>query len=335
MKNILVTGGCGYIGSQTAIALIEAGYNVIIFDKADANPILQKTFSTFNDKIKIVKGNLLNKAELNNLFATNQIDGIIHFAASIEVGESQINPALYYENNVIGSFNLINTANSNNVKKIVFSSTAAVYGIPESVPILETSRINPINTYGYTKLVIEQMLRDFGRSYGLDSVCLRYFNACGADKLARTGENHNPETHLIPSILQSIGTDKIFKIFGDDYNTPDGTCVRDYIHTTDLASAHILALEKLLNGSGIVKSINLGTGAGYSNKQVFDTVEKITGHKINMEIGARRDGDPDQLVADNTLAKEYLSWNPVNSDLENIISTAWNWEQNKKNYTVK
>jgi UDP-glucose 4-epimerase len=330
MKTILVTGGCGYIGSQTAIALVESGYNVVIFDKADANIILQKTFSTFKEKIKIVKGNVLNVSDLDSLFANNQFDGMIHFAASIEVGESQLNPALYYENNVIGSFNLINKANSAGLKKIVFSSTAAVYGIPESVPILETAKINPINTYGYTKLVIEQMLRDFGRSYGLDSICLRYFNACGADKLTRTGENHNPETHLIPSILQSIGTERIFKIFGNDYNTPDGTCVRDYIHTMDLAAAHILALEKLLNGNDIIKSINLGTGSGYSNKLVFETVEKITGHRINMEIGARRDGDPDQLVADNHLAKQYLGWEPVNSDLENIISTAWNWEQVRK-----
>jgi UDP-glucose 4-epimerase len=331
MKNILVTGGCGYIGSQTSISLLESGYSVVIFDKAEPNSVLKKSFLEFGDKVRIVKGNLLNIEDLDNLFGSFQIDGIIHFAASIEVGESQINPALYYENNVIGSFNLINKANLNGVKKIVFSSTAAVYGIPESVPILENSKINPINTYGYTKLVIEQMLRDFGRSYQLDSICLRYFNACGADKLARTGENHNPETHLIPSILQSIGTDKVFKIFGDNYNTPDGTCVRDYIHTMDLASAHILALEKLLNGSGIIKLINLATGTGYSNKEVFDTVEKITGHKINMEVGARRDGDPDQLVADNTLAKDYLGWNPVNSDLENIISTAWSWEQVKKN----
>jgi UDP-glucose 4-epimerase len=330
MKNILVTGGCGYIGSQTAISLLECGYSVVILDKVAPNDILKKSFLEFGNKIKIVKSNLLNLTDLDNLFASNQIDGIIHFAASIEVGESQINPSLYYENNVIGSFNLINKANLNGIKKIVFSSTAAVYGIPESVPILETSKISPINTYGYTKLVIEQMLRDFGKSYGLDSICLRYFNACGADKLARTGENHNPETHLIPSILQSIGTDKVFKIFGDNYNTPDGTCVRDYIHTMDLASAHILALEKLLDNSGIIKSINLGTSSGYSNKEVFATVEKITGHKINMEIGDRRDGDPDQLVADNTLAKEYLGWTPSYSDLENIISTAWNWEQIKK-----
>jgi UDP-glucose 4-epimerase len=331
MKNILVTGGCGYIGSQTSISLLESGYSVTIFDKAEPNSILKKSFLAFGDKIKILKGDLLNIEDLDSLFANTQIDGIIHFAASIEVGESQINPALYYENNIIGSFNLINKANLNGIKKIVFSSTAAVYGIPKSVPILENSTTDPINTYGYTKLVIEQMLRDFGRSYQLDSICLRYFNACGADDQCRTGENHSPETHLIPSMLQSIGTDRVFKIFGDNYNTPDGTCVRDYIHTMDLANAHILALEKLLNGSGIVKSINLATGSGFSNKQVFDTVQKITGHKINMQISDRRDGDPDQLVADNTLAKEYLRWNPKNSDLENIISTAWKWELIKKN----
>ena len=331
MKNILITGGAGYIGSQTTIEIMDnTDWNVIIFDKAKLNSFVARSYSVFSSRIKVLKGNLLDHTDLENLFANNKIDGIIHFAASIEVGESQINPSLYYENNVIGSFNLINKANLNGVKKIVFSSTAAVYGIPESVPILETSIINPINAYGYTKLVIEQMLRDFGRSYKMDSICLRYFNACGADKLGRTGENHNPETHLIPSILQSIGTDRIFKIFGNDYNTPDGTCVRDYIHTSDLASAHILALKKLLENDGIIKSINLGTGSGYSNKQVFETVEDITGHKINMEIGARRDGDPDQLVADNSLAKLYLGWNPANSSLENIIQDAWNWECIKK-----
>ena len=330
MKNILITGGAGYIGSQTTLEIMDnTDWNVIIFDKADLNNILARTYADFGSRITVVKGNLLNVFDLENLFEKNKIDGIIHFAASIEVGESQINPALYYENNVIGSFNLINKANLSGVKKIVFSSTAAVYGIPDSVPILESSRINPINTYGYTKLVIEQMLRDFGRSYQLDSICLRYFNACGADKLGRTGENHNPETHLIPSILQSIGSDRVFKIFGNDYNTPDGTCVRDYIHTSDLASAHILALKKLLENDGIIKSINLGTSSGYSNQQVFEMVEKITGHKINMEIGSRRDGDPDHLVADNSLATSYLDWSPINSDLENIISTAWNWEQTK------
>ncbi len=330
MKNILVTGGAGYIGSQTVFEILEkTDWNVTIFDMVELNPVLLQNFIEFGARINTIKGNLLNSDNLDSLFENNKIDGIIHFAASIEVGESQINPALYYENNVISSYNLFKKALDNNIKKIVFSSTAAVYGIPESIPILETSKINPINTYGYTKLVIEQMLRDFGRSYMMDSICLRYFNACGADKLERTGENHNPETHLIPSILQSIGSDKVFRIFGNDYNTPDGTCVRDYIHTIDLASAHILALQKLLETDGVVKSINLGTGSGYSNQQVFDTVTKITGHQINLEIGARRDGDPDQLVADNSLAKSFLGWNPTNSDLENIISTAWNWEQVK------
>ncbi len=331
MKSILITGGAGYIGSQTALEILDnTDWSVVVFDKAELNSILAKSYSTFGSRIKFIYGNLLNNLDLDNLFSNTKIDGIIHFAASIEVGESQINPALYYENNVIGSFNLINKAYLNGVKKIVFSSTAAVYGVPESVPILETSRINPINTYGYTKLVIEQMLRDFGRSYQLDSICLRYFNACGADKDSRTGENHNPETHLIPSILQSIGTNRIFKIFGNDYNTQDGTCVRDYIHTSDLASAHILALKKLLENDGVVKSINLGTGSGYSNQQVFETVEKITGQKVNMEIASRRDGDPDKLIADNNLAKSYLGWNPINSNLDNIIQTAWNWEGVKK-----
>ena len=331
MKNILITGGAGYIGSQTTLEIMDnTDWNVIVFDKVDLNSIIAKSYSVFGTRIKVVKGNLLNNVDLENLFSIYEIDGIIHFAASIEVGESQINPALYYENNIIGSFNLINKANQNGVKKVVFSSTAAVYGIPESIPILETSGTNPINTYGYTKLVIEQMLRDFGRSYQLDSICLRYFNACGADKESRSGENHNPETHLIPSILQSIGTDRVFKIFGNDYKTPDGTCVRDYIHTSDLASAHILALKKLLESDRIIKSINLATGSGYSNLQVFETVEKITGHKINMEIAGRRDGDPDQLIADNSLAKSYLGWNPIHSDLENIIQTAWNWEGAKK-----
>jgi UDP-glucose 4-epimerase len=331
MKNILITGGAGYIGSQTALEILDrTDWNVVVFDKADLNRILTESYSKFNSRIKIIKGNLLNNGDLKKLFTSNKIDGIIHFAASIEVGESQINPALYYENNVIGSFNLINSAKENGVTKIVFSSTAAVYGIPESVPILESSQVNPINTYGYTKLVIEQMLRDFGRSYALDSICLRYFNACGADAQGRTGENHNPETHLIPSILQSIGTERIFKIFGNDYNTPDGTCVRDYIHTQDLASAHILSLQKLLETDGIVSSINLATGTGYSNKEVFEMVEKVTGHKVNMEIGPRRDGDPDKLIADNNLAKSYLGWTPTHSSLENIIQTAWDWEQIRK-----
>jgi UDP-glucose 4-epimerase len=325
---ILVTGGLGYIGSQTVWALTEADYEVVIFDRKPNHtskhipPQVQVYQLDLQDKNQIQKA--LEDSQKNSSFM-----GCIHFAADIEVKESQENPEKYYYNNFYGTLNLLSVLNQSQIKNLVFSSTAAVYGLPKNVPILETEPKNPINTYGFTKLAVEQMLEDYHRSYGFSSIRLRYFNACGADLKGRTGECHEPETHLIPILLEVAGGKREFaQVNGTDYQTPDGSCVRDYVHTQDLASAHILALQKMLNSpSPITKAINLGTKTGYSVLQIIEQVKKVTGVDFEVRYGQRRAGDPDTLVADNTLAKEFLQWVPVNSDLETIIKSAWNWYQ--------
>jgi UDP-glucose 4-epimerase len=320
-KTILVVGGAGYIGSHTNYALLEKGYKTIVFDNLSRGHL-----SAVSVDSEFIQGDLVDVESIRGVFKTHKIDGVIDFAASIEVGESQLNPQLYYYNNVVNSLNLFQVMLEFGVKNIVFSSTAATYGLPEVTPITESTPNKPINTYGRTKLMIEQILSDYHRAYNLNSICLRYFNACGADLNLRTGEDHNPESHLIPLIFQSIsGKRDSITIFGSDYKTPDGTCVRDYIHVMDLAEAHILALEKMFNQKGFCEIINLGTGKGFSNLEIVRMVEKVTNLKVPLKMGDRRLGDPDILVANNTKAREILNWEPKNSDLKNIIQSAWNW----------
>jgi UDP-glucose 4-epimerase len=320
-RKILITGGAGYIGSQTNFSLLEAGYQTIVFDN-----LVYGHKEVVPDNCIFIQGDLSKKEEIDRVFQEYDIDGVIHFAAYAYVGESVTNPRKYYENNVIGTLNLLNSMIDYDVKNIVFSSTCATYGLPKVIPITENEEQKPINPYGYTKLIVENILKDYNKAYGLKSIALRYFNACGADEDMRTGENHNPETHLIPLILETAsGKREKITIFGDDYDTKDGTCVRDYIHTKDLASAHITSLEKLITSQLSCEQINLGTGVGYSVKEVIETAKKITQKPIKTEIAPRRSGDPDKLIADSTKALELLNWTAKYSDLEYIISTAWKW----------
>ncbi len=326
---ILVTGGAGYIGSHNVIALIESGYDVVIFDNLELGHLetveTLKSIQTKGKVVDFIKGDLQNFEDINSVFKTHKIDAVIHFAAYSQVGESVKNPQKYYFNNVYGTLNLLRAMLENNVKKIVFSSTAATYGEPVYVPIDEKHPQNPINTYGKTKLMIESILDDYDKAYGLKSVRLRYFNVAGADSLNRVGEWHEPETHLIPNVLKStFGGGKKFQMFGTDYDTKDGTCVRDYINIEDLAKAHILALGYLEQG-GETNYFNLGTTEGNSVKEVFSTCEEVTEREIPVDVMARREGDPATLSAQNTKAKEILGWIPEKS-LKDSIKTAYAWE---------
>lgn len=320
---ILVLGGAGYIGSHTVYALEENGEDVVIADNLETGYI-----EAVHPKARFYKGDIRNADFLNALFSKEKIDAVIHFAANSLVGESMTNPLKYYDNNLYGTMVLLKSMVKNGVDKIVFSSTAAVYGEPESIPILESARKNPTNTYGETKLAMERMMKWTSNAHGLHFVSLRYFNACGAHKSGKIGEAHNPETHLIPLILQvPNGKRARINIFGDDYDTPDGTCIRDYIHVTDLAAAHILAVEYLQKG-GENNIFNLGNGVGFSVKEVVETARKVTGHLIPSVISPRRAGDPAKLVASSEKAKQILGWNPAYSNLEDIIASAWNWHKN-------
>lgn len=326
----LITGGAGYIGSHCALKLLEKGENIVIFDSLEVGHIQiinrLKKINCSGKLVDFIKGNLKNYEEINNVFKTYKIDTVIHFAAFSQVGESVKNPQKYYLNNVGGSLNLFKAMIENGVKKIVFSSTAAIYGNPVYTPIDENHPKSPINPYGETKLKIEQILDDYDKEYGLKSVRLRYFNVAGADTKGRVGEWHEPETHLIPNILKSTIKDgKIFELYGTDYDTVDGTCVRDYINIDDLIDAHILAVN-YLNSGGKTNFFNLGTTYGNSVKQVFNECEKITGKNIALEIKDRRDGDPAILVADNKKAVEILGWSPKYS-LNDSIKSAYNWEK--------
>lgn len=326
---ILITGGAGYIGSQTNLFLLENGFETVVFDNLVYG---HRHNIPDNPNCQFVQGNLLNLADLEAVFENNQIDGVIHFAAFAYVGESVTNPAKYYQNNVLGSFNLLETMRKFGCQKLVFSSTCATYGTPEILPITEKETQKPINPYGWSKLMIEQMIKDYHAAYGLNAVVFRYFNAAGADSSLRTGEEHNPETHLIPLILEvASGKRDEIMVFGTDYETPDGTCIRDYIHTEDLASAHFLGMEKLENGKSdkICEFVNLASGNGFSVLEIIQMCEKITGKTIKTQIAPRREGDPAMLIANNSKAREFLGWNPTNSNLENIIQTAWNWESRK------
>ncbi len=317
---LLVLGGAGYIGSHTAYELLENKHEVVIADN-----LVTGYRAAVPKGARFYQGDLRDKAFLNDLLKKEKVDAVIHFAAFSLVGESVVNPLKYYENNLYGTKILLEAMIENGVDKIVFSSTAATYGEPENIPILESDRTCPTNPYGETKLAMEKMISWAAKAHGLHYVSLRYFNACGAHKSSEIGEAHNPESHLIPLVLQvPNGKREFVSIYGSDYDTPDGTCIRDYIHVTDLAKAHILAVEYLMNG-GESDIFNLGNGVGYSVKEVIETARKVTGHKIPVKVEARRAGDPARLVASGQKAKEILGWEPEIKNLSDIIQSAWNW----------
>lgn len=323
---ILVLGGAGYIGSHTVYALIEKGVDVVVIDNLETGHI-----EAVHEKARFYKGDIRDRAFVDSVLDKEKIDAVIHFAANSLVGESMVNPLKYYDNNVNGTKVLLQSMVAHGLDKIVFSSTAATYGEPEKVPILETDRTEPTNTYGETKLAMEKMFKWTDRAHGLKYVSLRYFNACGAHVSEKIGEAHSPETHLIPLILQvPLGQREYISIFGDDYDTSDGTCIRDYIHVTDLAQAHILAVDYLMKGNES-NIFNLGNGVGFTVKEVIDTARKVTGHEIPARIAERRAGDPARLIASSDKARQVLLWKPEHADLEEIISTAWNWHKNHPN----
>jgi UDP-glucose 4-epimerase len=324
---VLVTGGAGYIGSHCARELEKAGYEVIIADN------LSKGHKSAVKGLKLYIGDIRARDFMNELFTKHEVESVIHFAADSLVGESVENPLKYYRNNIYTSLCLLEMMNVYGVKNIVFSSTAAVYGEPERTPIRETDRKEPKNPYGETKLAIEKMLSWAEAAYGIRFAALRYFNAAGADMQGDIGEDHDPETHLIPNVLQAaLGIREKVHIFGDDYDTPDGTCLRDYIHVTDLADAHILALKKIISANTSI-ICNLGNKKGISVKQIIDTARTVTGKKISVEMSSRRKGDPAVLIASDEIAVSELGWKPKYGDIETIISTAWKWHsQNPQGY---
>lgn len=323
---ILVLGGAGYIGSHTVYELIENGEDVAIIDNLQTGHI-----KAVHPKARFYKGDIRNREFLDSVFAKEKIDAVIHFAAYSLVGESMEKPLKYYENNLCGTKILLDSMVANGINKIVFSSTAATYGEPESLPILETDKTEPTNPYGETKLAMEKMFKWVGRAHNINFVSLRYFNACGAHVSGEIGEDHAVETHLIPLILQVPNNKREhIYIFGDDYNTKDGTCIRDYIHVTDLAQAHILAVKYLRNG-GNSDIFNLGNGIGFSVKEVIETARKVTGHPIPALISPRRAGDPAKLIASSNKARKILGWKPEHAELEEIIATAWNWHKKHPN----
>lgn len=324
---ILVTGGAGYIGSHAVLALKRAGYGVVILDNLvyGHRDVVEKVL-----QVELIVGDTNDRALLDELFATHpQIAAVMHFSAYAYVGESVTAPDKYYRNNVVGTLTLLEAMLTAKVKSFVFSSTCATYGVPKIVPIPEDHPQDPINPYGMTKLMVERILADFHAAYGFKSVCFRYFNAAGADPSGLLGEDHNPETHLIPLVLMAaLGKRESVSIFGTDYPTPDGTCIRDYIHVTDLADAHILGVEYLLKG-GDSTVFNLGNGNGFSVKQVIDTAKKISGKDIQVVEGDRRPGDPPILVGSSDKARKILGWNPQYPDIQEILTHAWQWHQHR------
>jgi len=317
---ILVTGGAGYVGSHTVAALVERGAEVIVIDN------LEKGHKkAIWPGAKFCEGDLRDAPFMDKLFTENQITAVIHFAAYSLVAESVQNPTKYYDNNVVGTLQLLKTMYNHSVKSIVFSSTAATYGEPETIPVTETAPERPVNPYGESKLAVERMLKWFDGAYDIKHVILRYFNVAGAHESAKIGEDHDPETHLIPMILQTaLGKRDSLNLFGTDYPTPDGTCIRDYVHAMDLADAHILALEKLTK-DGTSATYNLGSGSGFSNKEILEAAIKITGIDIPVNYAPRRAGDPPVLVASSDKIRRELGWNPTRTHIDNIISTAWAW----------
>jgi UDP-glucose 4-epimerase len=317
---VLVVGGAGYIGSHMVKMLLGAGHDVITLDNLSSghrDAVLGGIF---------IEGDLTDKYCLNQIFEQYQPDAVMHFASYIQVGESVRKPDIYYRNNVTNTLNLLDAMLQFEVKKFIFSSTAAVFGEPDYVPIDEAHPNRPLNPYGRSKWMIEQVLADYDKAFDLRSVCLRYFNAAGADPEGQLGERHDPETHLIPLILQAAsGRRKNIHVFGRDYDTPDGTCIRDYIHIVDLCSAHLAALE-YLNKGGTSDRFNLGNGSGFSVQQVIDAVQKVSSKTVTVINGPRREGDPARLVADSKRARQTLAWKPVYTELETIVAHAWQWE---------
>lgn len=318
---VLVTGGAGYIGAITSREIESAGHEVIIFDHFTSHT---------PDKIgntPYIEGDVTNYDQIKEALDKTRPDAVMHFAAYIEMGESVENPRKYYHNNVLGSMNLAKAMVETGVGKLVFSSSAGIYGNPENIPIKEDDNKRPTNPYGETKLAVERMFRWYEMPYGLRSISIRYFNAAGATLDGSMGEDHDPESHIIPNIINAQLEGREFKLFGDDYPTPDGTPVRDYVHVVDLASAHITALEKLEGGANSNK-YNAGTGKGYSNKQIIEMVEKVSGNPVKVKVLPRRPGDANELVADVSKIKEELDWQPKHSDLETIVKTAYKWHKN-------
>lgn len=316
MANILVTGGAGYIGSHTRYFLEQYGHSVIVVDN------LSRGYKEVVPEKSLRVLSLSDTEHLTKLMRDESIEAVIHFAAYISVGESTQRPELYFSNNTAGSLSLFEAMLEAGVKNVVFSSTAAAYGIPQRVPITEDQPFAPINPYGDSKVMTEKILEWLDRYRDMRSVRLRYFNACGAVPEAGLGEMHDPETHLIPLILRAVQTGKPVTVFGDDYDTPDGTCIRDYIHVADLAEAHIFAVEHLLN-EGVSDVFNVGTGTGHSVKEVLASVERVTGKKVPFTLGARREGDPPRLVADSSKLQKALGWKPKRAELDQIVADAW------------
>lgn len=321
---ILVTGGAGYVGSHTVAELLRQKHEVVVFDNLVYG---HKEAVT----CPLVVGDLLHKEEVKAVFAENKFDGVIHFAAYSQAGESMKEPAKYFENNLQGGLNLLEAMKMAGVNKIVFSSSCAIHGYPEKLPVSEESPKKPVSVYGESKLMFEKILSWYDQLFGIKNICLRYFNACGAAMDGTIGEDHNPETHIIPVAMQVVlGIREKFMIFGDDYKTPDGTCVRDYIHVDDLATAHTAAL-KYLSEKNESNYFNIGTGNGYSNKQIIEEIKKVAGVDFKVELASRREGDPDAIYADNSKAKNILGWEPKCSAIETVIKTAWNWHKNHPN----
>ena len=322
--HILVTGGAGYIGSHAVRVLSRAGHDVWVYDN------LSQGHRSAVPAGRLIEGELADRQRLIATLSERRIEAVMHFAAFALVGESVSDPAKYYQNNVVASLSLLEAMRSAGVGKIVFSSTTATYGEAKRIPITEDEPQHPINPYGFAKLVIERALADYARAYGLAYAALRYFNAAGASPEGDLGEDHTPESHLIPIVLQvALGQRERITVFGDDYPTPDGTCIRDYIHVDDLANAHLKALERLEAGRGL--QLNLGTGRGQSVRQVIESCRRISGRPIAVEIGPRRPGDPPELVADSSRAQAALGWRPQYVELDAIVETAWRWHSTHPN----
>jgi len=325
MKNILVVGGAGYIGSHMCKYLSKNGYLPIVLDN------LSRGHEKAVKWGPLIEGSISDRNILKRVFSEHRIDAVMHYAAYSYVGESVTDPSMYYQNNLADTICLLSEMVEAEIKNIVFSSSCAVYGEPEEIPITENHPKNPVNPYGWTKYMVEQVLNDFKYAYGVESVSLRYFNAAGADPDGELGEDHNPETHLIPIAIQAaLGKREEIRIYGNNYPTHDGTCIRDFIHVEDLAESHLLALNRLLNGKG-GGTYNLGNGEGYSVREVIDITRRITGKPIRDRVVDRRDGDPAVLVGSSDKAKNELGWNPRFPDLESIVETAWHWHQKHPN----
>jgi UDP-glucose 4-epimerase len=325
-EKILVTGGAGYIGSHVVLALQQAGYGVVILDSLEYGhrDLVERVLQT-----ELIVGNISDRILLDRLFAEHNIAAVMHFAAYALVGESMQHPDRYYRNNVMGTLTLLEAMRAAGIDKFVFSSTCSVYGASPTIPLLEDTPLAPINPYASSKLMVENILSDFDRSYGFRSVRFRYFNAAGADPQGRLGEDHTPETHLIPLVLlAALGLRKNITVFGTDYDTADGTCIRDYIHVSDLATAHVLGLKYLISG-GQSQVFNLGNGDGFSVKEIIATAEVVTGKQIEVIYGDRRAGDPPILLGSNAKARQILDWQPQYSDITDIINHAWQWHKHR------